>query len=286
MILIILAAGKGSRYGGAKQWAPVGPKGEPLLAYALNDAYQAGFSRAVLVVPEGSPTLPFESPLPITWVEQKYDDLPGISGTPVRERPWGTAQAVWAARHAVGSSPFAVLNADDYYGPQALQQLAEGLKKGPPNAGILVSYFLKNTLSSCGSVSRALCQVTDGLLTQLEEVTHIQATSQGIQGLSPQHILKILDPLSPVSLNCWGFPPQFWTSLERTLAHFSQKYAHDPKKECFLPDAVQDAIQAQSLQVQVRQSTQVWVGITHRGDLRRVREGLRGALGFDAASWK
>lgn len=268
--LVILAAGRGSRYGEAKQWTPVGPKGEPLLAYALKDGWQAGFSQAVLVVPEGSTpkALPFEAPrgMRIEWVEQRIEDLPGLQRPHTRERPWGTAHAVWAARHRVKGA-FAVINADDYYGPNALQRLGEYVRSGT-RQGLLVAYVLKNTLSVHGAVSRGVCFFQGKHLVGLQEHTQVLAEADRILGLSPAGQRVELGPQTPVSMNCWGLPETFWPVLERRLETFAHMHSQSPDAECYLPHCVEALLP--TTPIEVTTTPERWAGLTHPGDFKAV----------------
>ncbi len=276
--LVILAAGMGSRYGGLKQLDAVGPGGETLLDYAVHDAVRAGFERVVFVIRRA-----FEAEfrslvggryagmMRVDYVFQELDALPAdFTVPPGRSKPWGTGHAVWCARQAI-DGPFAVVNADDFYGRDSFAQLARFLRAagvvGRP-AAALVGFTLANTLSENGAVSRGVCAVrADGLLRAIVEHTGIRREDVG-PGRS-------FTGDETVSMNCWALTPAVFTGLERQFAAFLRERGSEPKAEFYLPAAVSDLIATGEAEVQVLPTQASWFGITYRED----RPGVVAAIG-------
>lgn len=288
--LLVLAAGMGSRYGGLKQLDGLGPSGETLLEYALYDARRAGFTRAVFVIRRdieadfcAKVLARFECCLDCAVVFQEKEDLPGGHEAPAgRRKPWGTAHAVWAAREAI-DEPFAVINADDFYGQRSYALLSDFFAAGAaPQEGALVAFALERTLSPHGTVSRALCEVdAGGLLTGLTEHTRIEATGGGIVSHGPQGTVR-LPAEAPVSVNLVGLPPAFFALLEDFLDGFlragEERRAADPQAkegEAYLPAAIDAAIGAGALRVHVLQTPESWFGVTYAADRERTRAALQ-----------
>ncbi len=289
--LLVMAAGLGTRFGGLKQVEPFGPGGETLLDYSIFDALRAGFGRVVFVIRRDLESTfrerigrRFEARTTVDYVFQELSRLPGDHrAPPQREKPWGTAHAVWCAADAI-HEPFAAINADDFYGRDAFAQLARFLS-GPaserPAAGqpvrcAMAGYRLADTLSEYGSVSRGVCQVNaDDRLEAIEEVTAITAAAAGA-GVArlPDGHERLLPPDTVVSMNCWGFPPMIFALLEETLTGFLDARGHDAKAECYLPTAVMDAVKAHAATVGVLPVNASWFGVTHRDDKPRVSAAL------------
>jgi len=271
--LLVLAGGMGSRFGGDKQLATVGHTGRPLLYFSVMDAYQAGIRHLVLVIRQNLQPLFVEQVLPafpadlkVELVIQQLQDMPAGCSFPAagRTKPWGTAHAVWSARHVI-TQPFIVINADDYYGANAMQQLIQHFEQ---NSGdwAMVAYPLELTLSEHGGVNRGCCDVIAGRLLQVEEYTEIRADAAG--QLFGQNSAGEMLPLSAqqlVSMNIWGFTPDLLPRLETQLQQFFQ---HEPgeKAESYLPYAVDQALQ-QGQRLDVKVSTEPWRGITYPADL-------------------
>lgn len=282
--LLLLAAGLGSRYGGSKQLEKVGPRGERLLDYALADAAHAGFGQAVLVIRPGMEadlrrelTGSSGPPLPVAFATQQQEDLPGpFTPPPDRTKPWGTGHAVYAAR-GVLDKPFAVANADDYYGPTAYRVMADWLDRvDPPTpAASLVTYELRQTLSPHGPVNRGLCTVDDGTLIAVREHRKVVAGPEGApRGVDPDGTTVVLPPTAPTSLNFWGFSPAFLPFLEAELRAFLAARGTDPAAECELPATVDAWLHATGLRCPVLSSPDAWLGLTHPEDLPTVRHHL------------
>ncbi len=268
MDVVILAGGIGRRFGGAKQFTPVAPDGATLLEATLRDARRAGCRRGVVVTAPGGEASALElfaarpiDGMEVTAVPQRPDDLPLDPGVD-RDRPWGTAHALWAARDAV-DGPFLLFNADDHYGPGAPAALMTAL---PDDADAptfaLLGYPLGATLSRSGTVSRALCRVVDGCLKGMREHPAVDP-----QGRSGDEALP-LD--APVSMNAWAFTPDVFPLLEEALRTFLA----DPEGECYLPTAVDDAVKTGRVIVRVADAPDPWCGLTWPEDRRRVARRL------------
>jgi NDP-sugar pyrophosphorylase family protein len=271
--LLVLAAGMGSRYGGLKQIDPVGPSGETVLDYAVFDAIRAGFTRVVFVIRkefEGEfrtkVTAKYAGRIAVDFVFQSTADLPGGFAVPAgREKPWGTGHAVWCARNAV-SGPFAVINADDFYGALSFLSLSVFLAsaKGPQFA--IVGFRLANTLSQNGTVSRGICGERNGSLVLIREEKSIARSDIGAGGrFSGDEI---------VSMNFWGFTPDLFSGLDAGLRAFLTASGSDPKAEFYLPAAVSDMISQDLASVKVIPSADAWFGITYKEDKEKVASAI------------
>jgi dTDP-glucose pyrophosphorylase len=272
----------GSRYGGLKQLDPVGPNGETLLDYCVYDAIQAGFDRLVFVIRRvfeqefrAAVGARYEKALTVDYVFQEMADLPGgFTPPPERVKPWGTGHAVLAARDAI-REPFAVINADDFYGAEAFQILARALG-GAVGEGnyTIVAYELAQTLSEHGAVSRGICR-TDaaGLLRDIREVTGIEPLGNGPGAWAPlaDGTREEFTGQELVSMNCWGFTADFLPRLEHLFEDFLQANAAGLKAEFYLPAAVDQLIQAGKARVGVHRTGGAWFGMTHRDDRPRVQ---------------
>ncbi|NLI21172.1 MAG: nucleotidyltransferase [Clostridiales bacterium] len=283
-ILVIMAAGMGSRYGGLKQMDPVGPDGEFILDYSLFDARRAGFSRAVLVIKRENEEdfrrlLCDRARFPITFAYQDLTDLPRGYAVPLeRKKPWGTGHAVLAARDQI-DAPFCVINADDYYGARAFDIACAHLS-GIRDDGdyCMVGYLLRNTLSETGYVARGVCEVTpDGTLVDIVERTHIISTVDGPLMSEDLRTYRRLDPDTIVSMNMWGFPRAMIDRLSEAFPAFlNRALQEDPAKaEFFLPYAVDGLLREDRARVTVTTTEDRWYGVTYREDRARVVEALR-----------
>ena len=276
--LVILAAGMGSRFGGLKQVQPVGPAGELIIEYSIYDAWRAGFDRLVLVIrqdieAEFRATIGrrLESRMAVKYVFQE------VGADSARTKPWGTGHAVLAAKAAV-QRPFAVINADDFYGASAYQVLAGHFAASQDFA--MVGYPLKQTLSEFGTVSRGLC-ATDpaGRLQHITEITKIQRTPAG--GGAYQYaagVTKVLQGDEIVSMNFWGFTPAVFPQLEQLFADFLAKHGSDPKAEFYLPTAISTLNEHGAAKVALLKSSDAWFGLTYREDIEVTRSALRGLV--------
>ncbi|MCL1039862.1 NTP transferase domain-containing protein [Shewanella submarina] len=276
LTLVIMAAGMGSRFGGDKQLANLGPNGETMLELSLQSAYKAGFRRSVLVIrPELESTLSAQlaevmpADFDYHFCYQKLNDLPVTVDISHRSKPWGTAHALYAARHLV-EGPLAVINADDYYGDSAFTALVNGLSA--TDDWLMVAYPLNRTLSEFGGVNRGVCQVADEQLTSVAEWLDIRQESGVLKGELDGQRLEISKD-APVSMTCWGFKANIFPMLESALAEFANTSAHLEKSECFLPTVVQSAIdKGQVVRIAVAQDN--WLGVTYPEDASWVKQKL------------
>ena len=285
--LLILAAGMGSRYGGLKQMDPMGPHGETVLDYSVYDAIRAGFGRVAFIIREdfaeafqhgiGSR---FSDRIQVDYVFQRLDDLPaGFSVPAGRTKPWGTAHAVRAARHAV-NEPFAVINADDFYGHDAYLHAAAffaSLPAAAANASAMVGYPLENTLSDHGHVNRGICKIDEkGFLTNVEEYLNIERESDGqVRGNALDGMRHTVATGSLVSMNFWAFGPGFFVQLEEAFNRFLAESGNQLKSECYIPTVVDHLIHGGHSQCRVLQTTSPWFGVTYPEDKPYVVESIR-----------
>ena len=281
-ILVVMAAGMGSRYGGLKQIDPVGPSGEAILDYSLYDARRAGFETVVFIIKheieqafkEAVGARALRAGFEVRYAYQQLDKLPeGFTVPEGRVKPWGTAHAILVAEEAIGDAPFAVINADDYYGPQGFRLVYDYLcshADGDRFAWSMVGFLLKNTVSANGSVSRGVC-ITDaaGNLHSVTERTCIAPYDGGIHysedgGAS----WTDLDENSVVSMNLWGFTPAYIAEAKAGFAEFLRENlpVNPLKCEYYLPSVVTAALQQGKADVRVLTSTDKWHGITYRED--------------------
>jgi len=275
--LVILAAGMGSRFGGLKQVAPVGPSGEVVLDYSVHDAIRSGFTDVVFVIRRHMEALfreqvgrRYESRIAVRYVFQEGTVLPaGHALPPGREKPWGTGHALWCAAEAV-RQPFAVINADDFYGADSFAQLGRFLSAADPAAprGCMVGFRLANTLSEHGTVSRGVCRArTDGSLADVVECTAIARQPDGtITAPAADGSGRRFTGEEIVSMNCWGFTPAFFPLLTERLEAFLRVHGQDLKAEFYLPAAVAALIQAGRFEAQVLPTAADWFGVTYRED--------------------
>lgn len=280
--LLVMAAGAGSRFGGLKQLVPVGPDGETLTDFAVYDAWRAGVRRAIFIVRremerEFHETLgkKYESRLEIVYAHQELADVPaGFVVPPGRLKPWGTGHAVRAARARV-TSPFLVINTDDWYGANGFSKLTAFLSTpAPPGPArfALVAFRLEKTLSAHGTVARGLCETSpSGRLLSIGEHTGLRQTERGIEGNEAGGALRRFTGNEPVSLNLWGFTPALFDDLENGFAQFLAERGTDPEAEYYLPAGVDAALRKGRAQVTVLPTEEEWFGVTYREDLRRVR---------------
>ncbi len=282
LTLLVLAAGMGSRFGGLKQLTPVGPSGETLLEYSVFDALRAGFTRVVFVIRESfseefsaKVTSRFAHKLPVSFAFQRLDDLPaGFTPPAGREKPWGTGQAVWVARHLI-NGPFAVINADDFYGHRAYALLAESLTTRPAE-GVLIGYPLGQTLSESGSVSRGVCRADpSGYLQDITEIRHILPSPTGAQFTDAAGLTQSLSLNTIVSMNLIGAPASVLHSMGHLFAEFLAKNADSLTAEFYLPAALTSLIQSGSLKVRLLTSADRWMGVTYPADKPQVVTNLQ-----------
>ncbi len=274
--LVILAAGIGSRYGGLKQIDQVGPSGETILDYSIFDAIRAGFGKIVFVIRkdiEQDIKQVFGDKLSgkvvVDYVFQDLHDVPAWFTIPAeRAKPWGTAHAVLTAATAV-NEPFAVINADDFYGAGAYKVMAEFLstQNNDTDNYAMVGYELRNTLSEYGSVSRGICETDmDGMLSSVVERTHIERLPQGVVFKDDEGNLISLDPQCYVSMNFWGFTSNVFNHIRRLFDVFLRENTVNPKAEFYIPTYVNTLVAQKEATVKVLTSSDKWFGVTYRED--------------------
>ena len=279
-VLIVMAAGMGSRYGGLKQIDPVGPNGEVILDYSVYDAMRAGFEEVVFIIKHAIEKdfkevvgARLEKQLKVHYAFQELDDLPDGYAVPEgRVKPWGTSHAIRAARHIV-DGPFAVINADDYYGPEAFQVVYDYLTSTQDDDKYryaMVGYYVKNTVTDAGTVARGVCEYdADGYLTTVVERTKIEKVGENARfteddGASWTDLAG--DTL--VSMNFWGFTRSMIDEIDAGLPAFLDKViTENPMKgEYLLPTVVNDLLHAEKATVKVLYSRDKWHGVTYKED--------------------
>ena len=281
--LVIMAAGMGSRYGGEKQTDGIGPNGEAIMEYSVYDAIQAGFSKVVFIIkPEMEQTLrnlcgdriqtmktKTGEPVEVKYVFQDFSSVPSFYQIPAdRKKPFGTVHAVLCAKDAV-QEPFAVINADDYYGRSAFTTIYEELMRlEKTGKGTMVGYRLMNTVSDHGTVSRGVCQTENGSLKKVKETLKIKKYPDGsIAAIADPENDVPLAPESPVSMNFWGFTPWIFEEMEDYFTAFLKGLAPDElKAECLLPVLVDKLITEGKLDVSVLDTDAVWFGVPYKED--------------------
>jgi len=276
--LVVMAAGIGSRYGGLKQIDPVGPSGEIIIDYALYDAIAAGFQKVIFVISRAIEQAfkakiggAIEKKVEVAYAFQQLDALPdGFDVPPDRQKPWGTAHAVLCAKDQV-DGPFAVINADDYYGRGAFQALSDYLKTAEDTADFydycMVGYTLSNTLTRHGHVARGICSVSsEGYLETVVERTRIQQFGDEVKYTEDGENWIAIDGDSVVSMNMWGFTPSFMSELQARFPAFLEKNMADPKAEYFVPTVVNDLIIEGKASVKVLPTDERWFGVTYKQD--------------------
>ena len=288
-VLVIMAAGMGSRFGGLKQIEPVSDKGEIILDFSLYDAVMAGFKKVVFIIKEENEAAFRElidaragKYIDVEYAFQKLDDLPDGYAVPEgREKPWGTGHAVLAARKIV-DGPFAVINADDYYGPGAFQTMYNFLEKaedGDKYNYCMVGFQIENTLTENGYVSRGVCQLSeDSMLTDITERTKIQWQDDKIVFTENDgETWEELPRGTFVSMNFWGFTASMMKEMEARFPAFLDKaMVENPMKgEYFLPGVVDQLIQEGKAEVKVLKSMDRWYGVTYKEDKESVVDALQ-----------
>lgn len=286
-VLVVMAAGLGSRYGGLKQIDPLGPSGQIILDYSIYDAYRAGFRRVVFIIkPELQDT--FEQVIgakarrfmQVDYAFQTLDNLPdGLSAPDGRTKPLGTGHAVWCAAPFV-NAPFAVINADDFYGADAMHKMfgfLSGTADDSKYRYCMVGYEARNTLTENGTVSRGVCRAdAEGYLAEIIERTKIARDPDGVIRFTDGEG-GVIAPETPVSMNLWGFTPSFFPALTDGLrAFFADKLPLDPMKaEFYLPAAVDALIEAGRATARVLTTDARWYGVTYQEDKPTVQAALR-----------
>ena len=289
-VLVVMAAGMGSRYGGLKQIDPVGSQGEAILDFSLYDAHEAGFETAVIIIKEAiredfmtmvGKRLE-QCPMEIRYTYQELDKLPaGYTVPEGRTKPWGTCHAVLCAAEAIDGAPFAVINADDYYGKSAFRTIYDCLIRAHDTDQYdycMVGYELGKTVTDHGSVARGVCQTADGYLTAIMERTRIEKYDGGIHFTEDGgQTWTDLPADTVVSMNMWGFTSSFLPEIEARFAPFLERAlsGNSVKAEYYLPMAVEQLLAEGKATVRVLSSPDRWYGVTYAADKPQVVAALR-----------
>lgn len=286
--LIIMAAGIGSRFGtGIKQLAKMAPNGEIIMDFSIYDAKEAGFTKVVFVIRKAIEKEFKEvignrlsKVMPVEYVYQELEDLPeGYHVPEGRVKPWGTGQAILACKDVV-KEPFVIINADDYYGKEAFSKLHEFLLSGNTDADkinlAMAGFFLKNTLSENGAVTRGVCVADEaGFLKEVVETTGIQCVDGKIQ-CDNAKVSKWITPDTMVSMNMWAGYPDFLRYIDEGFARFLDALGENPeKKEYLLPNIVAELLEKKLASVKVLNTPDRWIGITYKEDIEPAQEGFR-----------
>ena len=277
--LFILAAGMGSRYGGLKQIDGLGPHGETIMDYSVFDALRAGFGKIVFVIRHDfeddfrkAVLSKYEDKVPCEICFQSLDKVPaGCTYNTERQKPWGTNHAVLMGKDLI-HEPFAVINADDFYGKESFEVLADYLRQAEGTTGqyCMVGYRVCNTLSENGSVSRGVCATDEkGFLTDVTERTKIEE-KDGVIVYTENNIDTPLDPHAPVSMNMWGFTPEYFEYAEEAFRVFLKENGQELKKEFYIPTLVNDLIQSGKATCRVLDTPSKWFGVTYAEDRPQV----------------
>lgn len=275
--LLVMAAGMGSRYGGLKQIDAVGPGGETIIDYSIYDALRAGFARLVFVIRHDIEApfheaigRKFEKRIAVEYVFQELDKLPpGFTIPAGRTKPWGTTHAILLAEEAV-REPFAAINADDFYGRESFQVMADFLRAGGGDYA-MVGYTLRNTLSEHGSVSRGVCVCdADDYLQAVTELARIGKHGRGAQAEG-----RALSGDELVSMNFWGFTAALFPQLRERFAAFLRRSGHELNGECYIPTTVNELVASGTARVKVLRTPASWFGVTYQEDKPRISAGIR-----------
>ena len=275
--LLVLAAGMGSRYGGLKQMDGLGPNGEAILDYSVTDAIRAGFGKVVFVIRHSFEqefkakinAEHFGNRIAVEYVFQELDYLPeGFKVPEGREKPWGTNHAILMAKDVI-HEPFAIINADDFYGRDAFQVMADHLRTldGTKGKYCMVGYRLENTLSENGTVSRGVCETdANGLLVGMTERTSIGRTANGIEYKDADGSMHSLPADATVSMNLFGFTPDYFGKSEELFVEFLKEHGNELKSEYYIPFAVNTFIHSGYATMTVLKTTAQWFGVTYKED--------------------
>lgn len=287
-VLVVMAAGMGSRYGGLKQIDPVGSHGEAILDYSIYDAHEAGFDTVIIIIKKAIERDFMETvgkrlekaPVEVRYAYQELDKLPeGYTVPEGRVKPWGTSHAVLCAEEAIDGAPFAVINSDDYYGKSAFKVIYDQLVSNQdPTGHCLVGYELRNTVTDNGSVARGVCMTDEkGFLTEINERTRIEKYDGGIHFTEDGETWTDVAPDTTVSMNMWGYMPSFLEEAKIRFAAFLDKtLVENPLKgEYFLPLPVAQLIHEKKATFKVLTSPDRWYGVTYAADKPMVVAALK-----------
>ncbi len=288
-ILLILAAGAGSRFGGLKQMESFGPNRETILEYSIYDAIRAGFRKIIFVIRRDFEEvfkqrvgMKVAEHVEVTYIYQDLNQLPvGYSLPLERIKPWGTGHAIWVAKDAI-AEPFGVINADDFYGRSAFDVLFKFLSQVDDNNDsnlCLVGYRLANTLSDFGSVARGICKVDDnGYLVSLEEHLKIDKTPSGPRSCDVNGNIITLSENTVTSMNLFGFTPTVFVHLESLWGEFLEKYGENMEEEFLIPTAIDKIISLGYAKVKILMTDEKWFGLTYSEDVQVVKTQIKDHL--------
>ena len=274
--LFVLAAGMGSRYGGLKQLDGLGPHGETIMDYSIYDAIHSGFGKVVFVIRKDFEQefrdkilSKYESKIPTEVVFQSIDDLPeGFTCPADRTKPWGTNHAVLMGKDVI-KEPFAVINSDDFYGRNSFEVLGKALSELPDDSHdryFMVGFNVGNTMSESGTVSRGVCETQDGLLKSVVERTKIGYDENHDIVFTEGDLVEKLEPTTPVSMNFWGFTPDYFEHSEKSFVDVLNQSINVPKSEFFIPIVVSELVESGQSTVEVLRTDSKWFGVTYSED--------------------
>lgn len=283
--LFVLAAGMGSRYGGLKQLDGLGPNGETIMDYSIFDALRGGFGKVVFVIRESFDQdfrekiiSKYENKIPVEVVYQELDKLPaGFTVNPERTKPWGTNHAVLMGKDVI-KEPFAVINADDFYGKESFAILADYLNKleGNKDEYCMIGYRVGNTLSESGTVARGVCETNEQeLLTGVVERTEIERQEGDVKYKDENGVWVAIPDNTPVSMNMWGFTPDYFQHSEDYFIDFLKENGNNIKAEYFIPLLVNHLIVNNMASVKVLDTPSKWFGVTYAADRQAVVDKLQ-----------
>ena len=281
--LFVLAAGMGSRYGGLKQLDGLGPHGETIMDYSIYDAIHSGFGKVVFVIRKDFEAdfrekilSKYEGHIPVEVVFQGLDALPeGFTCPAERVKPWGTNHALLMGKDVI-HEPFAIINSDDYYGRSSFEVMAaelSNLPEGSEGRYSMVGFRVGNTMSESGTVARGVCATRDGILTDVVERTSIGFDADHNIAFTDEHgEVQHLAFDTPVSMNFWGFTPDYFRYSEQYFVDFLNEHINEPKSEFFIPTVVNGLVQSGKGQVKVLDCDSKWFGVTYAADRPQVVE--------------
>lgn len=279
--LFVLAAGMGSRYGGLKQLDGLGPHGETIMDYSIYDAIQSGFGKVVFVIRKDFETdfrkkilSKYEGHIPVEVVFQSITDLPeGFTCPEGRQKPWGTNHALMMGKSVI-HEPFAIINSDDYYGRNSFEVMAQELMALPTGSAghySMVAFKVGNTMSESGSVARGVCTSENGYLSSIVERTAIAYDEHhNITFTDENGQVQRIAPSTPVSMNFWGFTPDYFDHSEKAFVKFLQEHINEPKSEFFIPTLVHELVHKGTAKVKVLTTESKWFGVTYSADRQGV----------------
>lgn len=279
--LFVLAAGMGSRYGGLKQLDGLGPHGETIMDYSIYDAIQSGFGKVVFVIRKDFETdfrkkilSKYEGHIPVEVVFQSITDLPeGFTCPEGRQKPWGTNHALMMGKSVI-HEPFAIINSDDYYGRNSFEVMAQELMALPTGSAghySMVAFKVGNTMSESGSVARGVCTSENGYLSSIVERTAIAYDEHhNIAFTDENGQVQRIAPSTPVSMNFWGFTPDYFDHSDKAFVKFLQEHINEPKSEFFIPTLVHELVHKGTAKVKVLTTESKWFGVTYSADRQGV----------------